>query len=183
MTRVYSIARVACLMAMLTAAGVAGCAAPAYDETTDKSISTLQNDIDSELISLASLGERIERLRNRDDAASKKALADALSKASFDANSASYDKIDLDLTTVRLRIDAEPNASTENLDAALGSLRDNLFGEKSLRDTHSQEDVLHSAYVETEKQTLDQQLQALLAYEIVLKKGASSSKSAADGSQ
>src|SRR5690242_11594248 len=75
-----------------------GCAAPQYDDQTDKAISTLQSDIDTQFVSLTSLGKKIESLKRRSDPASVKSREDAQTKASFDSQSSAYDKIQVDLT-------------------------------------------------------------------------------------
>jgi len=155
-----------------------GCAAPQYDDQVDKAISTLQSDIDTELVVLSSLGRRIQYLRDKTDASSLKALAEAQAKASFDANSASYDKIRVDLTTVQIRVSASPSPATAQVNQALVSLNANLFMDpKSLVEVHRQQGVLGADYVMLQENILDQQLIALLRYVLVLKTGGSPSTS------
>src|ERR1051326_5260072 len=73
------------------------CAAPQYDAQTDKLISQLQTDVDSEIVSLITLDRKIARLSGKADQTSQKALAEAKSKAGYEANADFYDKIDVGL--------------------------------------------------------------------------------------
>ena len=62
---------------------------PQYDDQTDKLISQIQTDVDTQFVSLITLDHKISRLSGKPDPASVKALADAKTKAGFDANPAS----------------------------------------------------------------------------------------------
>jgi hypothetical protein len=160
--------------AILLSFACLGCAAPQYDDQTDKAVTTLQTDIDTQLISLITLGRKIESLTGNSSSEAMKTLADAKSKASFDSQSAGYDKIQVDLTTVRIRFDAEPSAYTAQADAALDSLNSILFtAPTSITQTHRQQNILGANYCQLEEVLLDQQLIALLKLELVLKNGGS----------
>ena len=156
---------------------VAACTAPAYDEQTDKLISNLQSDVDAEIVRLISLSHKIVDLTRRTDAASRQALADARAKSAFAASADFYDKVDAQLTSLRLRVDAAPNDATDRIDHSLDELRANLLsGEGSLHDVHQQQDILSERYLINERKILNAQFQALLTYELVLKTGATAGK-------
>jgi hypothetical protein len=158
----------------ITLLGLGGCAAPQYDAQTDKLISTLQSDVDTQLVSLISLDHKIAGLKGSSDSTSQKALAEATTKAGYDANSGFYDKIDVELTSLALRVDAAPNDSTARIDVAIKALRDNLLGRDikgSLQNVHLASGVLDESYLTSEQGILNTQFQALLTYELVLKNG------------
>jgi hypothetical protein len=157
-------------MAVAWAATLAGCATPQYDDQTDKLITQLQTDVDTGLVSLITLDHRIALLATKDDAASKKALADAMIKAAYDANAAYYAKLDVDLTGLETRIDAEPSRATPYLDRALSDLRQNLLAAPgSLQATHEQLGVLSEDYLRIAAKTVNAQIGALLTRELALK--------------
>jgi hypothetical protein len=181
----YSRARIA--SAFIAMLGAAGCAAPQYDDQTDKMISTLQSDVDTQLVTLITLDHKIAALAAKSDAASQKALADATTKAGYDASSSFYDKTDVELTSLRLRVDAAPNNSTANIDTALTDLSENLLGEDtagSLQNHHknSPGGVMDLFYLTTIEKQLNAQFQALLSYELVLKGNSSSGGGSSSGS-
>lgn len=122
---------------------IAACAAPQYDDQTDKLISQLQTDVNTEIVSLITLDHKISNLAGKTDAASQKALAAAKSKAEYDANTTFYDKVDVDLTSLQTRVDAEPSAATPHLDKAIQDLRDNLLaGNGSMQALHQKLGIL-----------------------------------------
>src|SRR5271157_5527425 len=94
---------------------MAACAAPQYDVQTDQLISQLQTDVDTEIAALITLDRKINSLSGKTAAASQKALADTRAKAGYDANTGFYDKVDVDLTALQTRVDAEPSAATPYL--------------------------------------------------------------------
>ena len=163
---------------------VAACTAPQYDDQTDKLISQLQTDVDTGIVSLITLDRKIRSLSGKTDAASQKALADARTKAGYDANTSFYEKVDVDLTSLQTRVDAEPSAATPHLDAAIKDLRDNLLAEEgSIQATHQKVGVLSEAYLRNAKTIVDAQIGILLTRELGLKTGSSgaSSSGAASG--
>jgi hypothetical protein len=156
---------------------VAACSAPPYDEQTDRLISGLQSDVDGQIVMLISLDHKIAELSAAASEASRKTVADAKAKAGYEANAAFYDKIDSQITSLRLRIDALPNEATANLDRSLDELRANLLSDQgSLRSVHQQQGILSEPYLLSERKLLNAQFQALLTYELVLKTGASAAK-------
>jgi hypothetical protein len=152
--------------------GLGACSAPPYDEQTDRLISTLQYDVDSQLVTLLSLDRQIAESSTASSDAGRKALVEAKARAGYEANAPFYDKLDSQLTSLRLRIDALPNEGTSDLDRSIDELRANLLsGEGSLRSVHQQRGVLSQAYLQNERRILNTQFQALLSYELVLKAG------------
>ncbi len=157
---------------------VAACTAPQYDDQTDKLISQLQTDVDTEIVSLITLDRKISSLSGKVDAASQKALADARTKAGYDANTTFYDKVDVDLTSLQTRVDAEPSAATPHLDKAIQDLRDNLLAAKgSMQARHQEAGILSEVYLRYVQKLVDAQMGALLTRELGLKSGGSSSTS------
>ena len=149
---------------------------PDYDDQTDKMITQLQTDVDTEIVTLISLDHKIGSLAQKTDEASQKALADAKTKAAFDANGTFYDKVDVDLIGLQTRVDAEPNAATQHLDVALKDLRSNLLGtDASMRLLHQADGILTEDKLGTVQKLVDAQIGALLTYELQLKNGSSSS--------
>ena len=196
-------------LAVIFLVSLGGCVAPQYDDQTDKLISQLQADVDTEfatLISLdhqiASLTKKAEALNQRistltaensagaasDLAAAKnglalaeKNLADAKTKAGYDANVAFYIKVDVSLVSLQTRIDAEPNLATPRLDTAIAKLRDNLLADKgSLQAAHQLESgIIAEAQLRLMQQLIDAQLSSLLTYELQLKSGSGATGGAA----
>ena len=136
---------------------VAGCAAPLYDEQTDKEITSLQREVDGRLTALISLS------RSRDKA--------AIQKASYAQNSDFYDKVDSDLTILRTRMLASADPSA----AKLAPIFDNLAASiADLRRVHEAQDRLGAAALVATRNQLNAQFSTLLTYELALKKGAAS---------
>jgi len=151
---------------------VAACTAPQYDDQTDKLISQLQTDVDTQIASLITLDRKIASLSGKTDAPSQKALAEAKVKAGYDANTSFYDKVDVDLTSLQTRVDAEPSAATPFLDKAIQDLRENLLAvEGSMQATHQKVGILSAAYLRNVKTLVDPQMSALLTRELGLKTG------------
>jgi hypothetical protein len=168
------------LIAVLLVAVGVGCTTPQYDDQTDKLISQLQTDVDTELVSLLTLDHKIAALTGKPDQASQKALADAKTKAGYDANTSFYDKVDVDLTSLKTRVDAEPSAATSHLDNAIKDLSDNLLASSdSMQAKHQNDDILSLIFLQTTQQLVDAEIEALLTRELGLKNGASSSSSGA----
>ena len=160
------------LPALLCAAVLAACVAPQYDDQTDKLISQLQSDVDTQLVTLISLDHKIAALSQRSDPASQKALTEARIKASYDANTGFYDKIDVDLTSLQTRVDSEPTHATPDLDRSILLLRQNLVsGPGSLQQTHEAQNILSEPYLRSVEQIVNAQMGALLTREIGLKAG------------
>lgn len=155
---------------------IAACTAPQYDLQTDKLISQLQNDVDTKITTLITLDHKIERFSQQTGPAARKALASAKTDAGYEANTDFYDKVDVDLTALQTRIDAEPSTATPFLDNAIKDLRANLLtGNGSMEATHQKVDVLSEPYLQTTRDIIDAQIGALLTRELGLKHGASTS--------
>lgn len=158
--------------AFLLISALVACAAPQYDDQTDKLISQLQTDVDTQIVTLISLDHKIADLSQRSDPASQKALAESRTKASYDANTGFYDKIDVDLTSLKTRVDSEPSLATPDLDRSIEFLRENLLAAPgSLQQTHEQQNILSEPYLRSVEQIVNAQTGALLTREIGLKSG------------
>ncbi len=167
---------------------LAGCVAP-YDDQTDKAISALQQETDAEIVRLITLDHKIASLSGQDvsnQAAltaicatvppSSAALADACSKASYDQNTDFYDKFDIDLTSLKLRFDAAPDASTPSLDNLLTQLHDIVLSPQGgLQSLHAKRVVLNKSALTSTRAPLNALFQTLLRYELSLKNGKSTS--------
>ena len=158
---------------------LAGCVtAPQYDDQTDKLISQLQTDVDTEFVSLKSLNDQIKDYSGQTDAASQKSLADAKTKASYSSADAFYQKADVDLISLKTRIDAEPNLSTSKLDEAWQLLNDNLIGSTdSMQSIHKRDTIISNTELTEIQALVDAQIGALLTRELNLKGSQSSGSS------
>lgn len=92
MYRLLLPSRIQWLMLALGVALVA-CSAPPYDEQTDRLISGLQYDVDSQLVTLLSLDHQIAEFSTANTDPARKALADAKARAGYEANAPFYDKL------------------------------------------------------------------------------------------
>ena len=155
---------------------IVSCAGPQYDSQTDKLISQLQTGIDTEIVFLITLDHKIDLLSGQNDPASRRALADAKTKASYDANTGFYDKVDVDLTGLQTRVDAQPSLATPYIDNSIAALRANLLSDDgSMQATHQKVQILSVPYLMTVRQLVDAQIGALLTRELALKSGGSES--------
>jgi hypothetical protein len=151
---------------------VAACSAPQYDDQTDKLISQLQTDVDTQIVALITLDHKIALLTRQTDAAARTSLTDATTKAGYDASTGFYDKIDVDLTTLQTRVDAEPTPATPAMDRSIKDLHDNLLDAPgSLQVTHQAVEVLSEGYLRSVRTLIDTQIGALLTRELGLKNG------------
>jgi len=173
----------------------AACAAIPYDDQTDKLVTQLQTDVDTQLVSLISLEDQVTSLNGKTDADSVAALAAANKKLAYSANLDAYNKIDVDLISLKLRVDASPNATTPTIDFDICKIKQALLGldtpdEKALcetpapnppplsfKDLHQKGELSANTVIATE-QLLDTELQGLITYETVLKGGGSGSTAA-----
>jgi len=172
----YRIFLVATPITILLLEGCITFTPPAYDDQTDTLITQLQVDVDTEIVTLISLDHKISSLSQKTDDESLKALADAKTKSGYDANGAFYDKVDVDLIGLKIRVDAQPNSVTRHLDVSLKELRDNLLGsDASMRLLHQNDGILSEDKLGILEKLVDAQIGALLAYELQLKNGSSSS--------
>lgn len=172
-------------MALALVVIVSGCVTPPqYDDQTDKLITQLQTDVDTGIVALITVDHKIDALAKKTDPVSQKALSDAKTKAAYDANTSFYDKVDVDLTSLQTRVDAEPTRATPFLDKGLKDLRDNLLAaDGSLQATHEKADILSVAYLQGAQQTIDAQIEALLTRELGLKgNGSTGSSDSSSGS-
>jgi hypothetical protein len=133
----------------------AGCAAPLYDEQTDKEITALQREIDSRLVALITLSRSHDK--------------NSAEKASYAQNSDFYDKVESDLTILRTRMLASADRSA----AKLAPVFDNLAASiADLRKVHEMQGRLGAVALVATRNQLNAQFSILLTYELSLKSGA-----------
>jgi len=153
---------------------LAGCVAPAYDNRIDDLIGTLQSNTDTEIVTLITLDHKIAALKQKTDPDSLRALEEAKKKAGYDANTDYYDKVDVALTTLSLRVDALPDKSTGEFKKSLGKLHGLLLGEEgSLQRVHEKAGILSEVYLRDERKLLNVEFGALLLLQTTLKNGQS----------
>src|SRR5690348_17298358 len=133
---------------------VPACAAPLYDEQTDREITALQREVDGRLTAWITLA------RSHDQT--------PVDKLSYRQNSEFYDQVDTDLTVLRTRMlaSADPSAAKlvpvfDNLAASIGDLRK----------AHEAQDRLGAAALVATRNQLNAQFSTLLTYELALDKG------------
>jgi hypothetical protein len=141
---------------------LASCATPPpqYDATTDSDISTLQKEIDSQLVQWI-VDDRLGD-------------ADSLKKASYASSTQFYAKVDTDLTALELRMEAIPDSSTIKLPDFFTSLRTQLT---HLQTAHQKDGHLVEPVLVVTRNQLNAQFAVLLTYELSLKGVSSPSKS------
>lgn len=154
-----------------------GCATIQYDAQADSQISKLQTDVDTQLVTLISLEDQWADLNGKTEAEDIKAASEVKAHLSYYGNIDAYNKIDVDLTTLKLRVDANPDRNTPLIDADLDRMRAGLLGSgpadrTSLRGLHHGGQLSRDLLVDAEKQ-FNIQFQSLLAYETALKPRAS----------
>jgi TRAP-type uncharacterized transport system substrate-binding protein len=147
---------------------LAACAAPTYDEQTDKQIAAVQQETDAGLVKLITLARKIDRLKEQSDPASRKALAEATLKAGYEANVDFYDKVDSDLTSLELRMTATPDLSAAKLGESIKALRDNI---DDLRKFHADHGTISASALVHVRTAINQEFKTLIHYELNLKSG------------
>ena len=144
----------------LAFAALASCASvPQYDATTDSDISSLQKEIDTQLVQWM-VDDRLGD-------------PDSLKKTSYASSVQFYAKVDTDLTSLELRMEAIPDASTEKLPDFFKNLGDQW---KNLQNAHQKEGHLVEAVLVVTRNQLNAQFAVLLTYELSLKGVTSPSK-------
>lgn len=121
------IALIAGLMAVVLAAWVS---VPQYDQTTDSAISSLQKEVDAQLV------QWISDEKDNTDASKN--------DASYARNIKFYDKVDTDLTSLELRMEAVPDPLTSRLTTFFTSLRQQLA---DVRDLHQKKGNLSATFL------------------------------------
>ena len=144
----------------LAFAALASCAsAPQYDATTDSDISSLQKEIDTQLVQWIvddQLGD-----------------ADSLQKASYASSVQFYAKVNTDLTSLELRMEAIQDSSTVKLPDFFTNLRAQL---DNLKNAHQKDGHLVEPVLKVIRNQLNAQFAVLLTYELSLKGVTSPSK-------
>jgi hypothetical protein len=150
-----------CLAAALL---IAACATvPQYDQTTDANITSLQKEVDSQLvqwITYARIGD-----------------ADSLKKSSYSASIDFYNKVDTDLTSLELRMEAVPDPSTAKLPLIFENFRTQI---NNLRTTHQKDTNLSAITYTALRNQLNAQFAVLLTFELSLKGVGSTSTSSTE---
>lgn len=136
---------------------------PQYDQTTDSAISSLQKEVDLQLVQWMTY--------------KKVGDADSLQKASYKSNIDFYSRVDSELTSLELRIEAVPDRSTEKLPTFFDNLRQQL---SNLEKTHQQDGTLSVIVLTPIRNQLNAQFAVLLTYELSLKGVSSGSTSSTD---
>jgi hypothetical protein len=132
---------------------IASCASvPQYDATTDSDISSLQKEVDAQLVQWM-VDDRLGD-------------ADSLKKASYAASTQFYAKVDTDLTALELRMEAIPDDSTVKLPDFFTNLRAQLL---NLQNTHQKDGHLVEPVINVIRNQLNAQFAVLLTYELSLK--------------
>lgn len=139
--------------AFLISIFVISCASvPQYDAETDNQITTLQKEIDSQIVKFIGFSRQT-------DAASK-------TKGSYSQNIDFYNKIDTDITSLELRMEAVPDPSTKNLPQIFNNLRKQI---DNIQDAHKTKGNLPEVVWTALRNQLNAQFAALLTYELSLK--------------
>lgn len=133
---------------------------PQYDATTDSDISALQKEIDAKLVQWISY--------------SRAADATIAQKGSYQANTDFYSKVDTDLTSLELRMEAVADKSTAKLPQFFENMRAQM---KNLQDAHKADSTLKEIVITPVRDQLNAQFAVLLTYELSLKGVSSNSSS------
>jgi hypothetical protein len=139
---------------------------PQYDATTDTQLSALQSEIDSKLVEWAT------------DVSSPDPGTKA--KAGYSKNVDFYNKVDTDMESLELRMEAVPDASNHNLPTYFTNLRQmltNLKGAQQQLEQQNPPAYLSAGGLTATRWQFAAQFAPLITYELTLK-GVASSKSA-----
>lgn len=134
--------------------------APQYDATTDSDISNLQNETDTQMVKMISLYQQ-------GDAAS-------LESASYPNNVAFYNKFNVDITSLELRMEAVPDASNANLPQIFANTRTQM---QSISTADKKGDFNSDIAWTASRNHLNVDFAILLTYELSLKGVSSPSSS------
>jgi hypothetical protein len=145
---------------------LAACASiPQYDAATDTMLSGLQSEIDAKLV------EWVSDVRSSDPA--------VRAKAAYGANVEFYNKVDADMESLELRMEAVPDASNRNLPQYFINLRqfiDNIKTAQQALGAQSPPALLGPGAVTQTRWQVAAQLAPLITYELTLKGVASPGK-------
>ena len=139
---------------------------PQYDATTDASLSSVQSEIDAKMVELSY------------DVRSKNPADNA--KATYAQNAAFYSKVDTDLESLELRMEAVPDASNKNLPAIFGGIREMLTNFENTQqqlDAEQPPRLMAAGTIQTTRNQFNAAIAPLITYELMLK-GVSSPKTA-----
>jgi hypothetical protein len=123
-----------------------GCATIDYDQTADTQLTSLTQEIELQLTTWANQAE-----------------AD---KSTVKYDPKFYDKVEADISTLQIRMEATQNKVTNELVGIYKSLRDQL---EAMRKLHEKQDYLDAAFLRAELDILNVQIATLTTYELSLK--------------
>lgn len=150
------------------AATLVSSCAPTYDSIADQMVVSTQKQADDGLLKLENTSYTIETLPKSQNPADQKSVAAAKAQASYAANVDFYSGLQSSLIALDARMTALPDLSTPKLTDALSKIETNV---NAIRELHQQENILHSAYLRSARQILDQQFKVLTVYELTIKNG------------
>ena len=153
-------------LVVITACGLlAGCVTvPQYDAATDTSLSSLQSEIDAKLV------EMVSDVRSTDPSVK--------GKATYQQNVSFYNKVDTDIESLELRMEAVPDASNKNLPEIFNTIRgilDNFENTQKQLDAKTSPEFFGPGDILATRNQLNADFAPLITYELMLK-GVSSPK-------
>jgi hypothetical protein len=126
---------------------LSGCASVNYDDQADSQLTSITQEVNQQFITWEN---------------QSKAKA-----APYDPTF--YNKLEADLQTLEIRMEASQDPATQNLIPVFDSLNQQV---ENLRQLHQTEKTLPAEFFHAERQLLDAQLAALITYELSLKPSA-----------
>ncbi|MBF0480441.1 MAG: hypothetical protein HQK81_02450 [Desulfovibrionaceae bacterium] len=143
----------------LAALLLSSCAAPQYDSITDAQISSLQKEVDSQMVQFITLSRQNDQ--------------DSIKKGSYSQNIEFYNKVETDLTSLELRIEAVPDLSTSVFPELFAKMRK---GVENIRQAHQKNGNLPDIVWTPLRTQLNSGFAVMLTYELSLKGVSSPSK-------
>jgi hypothetical protein len=137
---------------------LASCAAPQYDEKADAQITGLQKEVDSQIVQFIADAHAGD--------------AESLKKSSYANNVDWYNKVDSDLSSLELRMEAVVDPSTKNLPQIFGNFRTQM---SNLQTVHKKKKNLGWVDWTATRNQLNVTFAVLLTYELSLKAAGTSS--------
>jgi hypothetical protein len=131
---------------------LASCVTSRYDATADAKLTALQQDVDTQMVLMASLSTRSD--------------ANSIKLRSYDANIDFYNKTDVDLTSLELRMEAISGPGSDNTQKIFESLRATL---SSIANTHKKQGSASREYWIANRSLLNIEFGALIRRELVYK--------------
>lgn len=132
------------------------CATSKYDATVDAKLTELQQEVDTQMVSMIS--------------ASTQTNEKSVKQRAYNANIAFYDKVDVDLTSLELRMEGV-SGSKDNTEEIFSNIRSTLT---SIAQTHKKQGVASREYWAANRTILNVEFGTLIQRELVYKGLASS---------